>query len=236
MSGKNSKEERTLKGVELRNTRPLAHSLHHTVDLGVKTRLHMGVESVRRGVQIMLRLHACGAGIAKSQGFDDRVILVKQRPISHKTFASLLKAAAVAPRVRATQLSDAGIQRGNHLGNLYQRANEIILFWDAKLIHSGSNSGTPWHLKKDYLMRSLVLLVNCPLCVCFATTSLPQWRWVEIQHQIGREPASAQLEFGQQPSSRRLNRGLSVPVKQCVCRLGSDFSQWGRDNEYLSWC
>ena len=197
MSGKNSKEERTLKGVELRNTRPLAHSLHHTVDLGVKTRLHMGVESVRRGVQIMLRLHACGAGIAKSQGFDDRVILVKQRPISYKTFASLLKAAAVAPRVRATQLSDAGIQRGNHLGNL---------------------------------------LVNCPLCVCFATTSLPQWRWVEIQHQIGREPASAQLEFGQQPSSRRLNRGLSVPVKQCVCRLGSDFSQWGRDNEYLSWC
>ena len=31
---------------------------------------------------------------------------------------------------------------------LYQRAHEIILFWDAKLFHSGSNSGTPWHLKK----------------------------------------------------------------------------------------
>ena len=26
---------------------------------------------------------------------------------------------------------------------LYQRAHEIILFWDAKLFHSGSNSGTP---------------------------------------------------------------------------------------------
>ena len=31
---------------------------------------------------------------------------------------------------------------------LYQQAHELILFWDAKLFHSGSNSGTPWHLKK----------------------------------------------------------------------------------------
>ena len=31
---------------------------------------------------------------------------------------------------------------------LYQRAHELILFWDAKLFHSGSNSSTPWHLKK----------------------------------------------------------------------------------------
>ena len=31
---------------------------------------------------------------------------------------------------------------------LYQRAHKLILFWDAKLFHSGSNSGTPWHLKK----------------------------------------------------------------------------------------
>ena len=31
---------------------------------------------------------------------------------------------------------------------LYQRAHELILFWDAKLFHSGSNLGTPWHLKK----------------------------------------------------------------------------------------
>ena len=30
----------------------------------------------------------------------------------------------------------------------YQQAHELILFWDAKLFHSGSNSGTPWHLKK----------------------------------------------------------------------------------------
>ena len=27
--------------------------------------------------------------------------------------------------------------------DLYQRAHEIVLFWDAKLFHSGSNSGTP---------------------------------------------------------------------------------------------
>ena len=39
--------------------------------------------------------------------------------------------------------------------NLYQRAHEIILFWDAKLFHSGSNSGTPWHLKKG-LVHALV--------------------------------------------------------------------------------
>ena len=26
---------------------------------------------------------------------------------------------------------------------LYQRAHELFLFWDAKLFHSGSNSGTP---------------------------------------------------------------------------------------------
>ena len=38
---------------------------------------------------------------------------------------------------------------------LYQRAHEIILFWDAKLFHSGSNSGTPWHLKKG-LSHALV--------------------------------------------------------------------------------
>ena len=37
----------------------------------------------------------------------------------------------------------------------YQRAHEIILFWDAKLFHSGSNSGTPWHLKKG-LSHALV--------------------------------------------------------------------------------
>ena len=38
---------------------------------------------------------------------------------------------------------------------LYQRAHELIFFWDAKLFHSGSNSGTPWHLKKG-LAHALV--------------------------------------------------------------------------------
>ena len=37
----------------------------------------------------------------------------------------------------------------------YQRAHELILFWDAKLFHSGSNSGTPWHFKKG-LAHALV--------------------------------------------------------------------------------
>ena len=38
---------------------------------------------------------------------------------------------------------------------LYQRAHELIFFLDAKLFHSGSNSGTPWHLKKG-LAHALV--------------------------------------------------------------------------------
>ena len=42
---------------------------------------------------------------------------------------------------------------------LYQRAHEIILFWDAKLFHSGSNSGTPWHLKKG-LSHALVGIIQ----------------------------------------------------------------------------
>ena len=42
---------------------------------------------------------------------------------------------------------------------LYQRAHEIILFWDAKLFHSGSNSGTPWHLKKG-LSHALVGIMH----------------------------------------------------------------------------
>ena len=37
------------------------------------------------------------------------------------------------------------------LNFLYQRAHELIFFWDAKLFHSGSNSSTPWHLKKGEL-------------------------------------------------------------------------------------
>ena len=33
-------------------------------------------------------------------------------------------------------------------GQSYQREHELILFWDAKLFHSGSNIRYPWHLKK----------------------------------------------------------------------------------------
>ena len=46
-----------------------------------------------------------------------------------------------------------------HLHQLYQRAHELILFWDAKLFHSGSNLGTPWHLKKglDHVLVGISL-------------------------------------------------------------------------------
>ena len=49
---------------------------------------------------------------------------------------------------------------------LYQRAHELILSWDAKLFHSGSNLGTPWHFKKGlaHVLVGITRILFCANC------------------------------------------------------------------------